>query len=527
MDQVYASLQRTRLMPNERYDIIIIGSGAGGGTMAHALADTPARDPRPRARRLRSAGSRELESGSGLEAPALPTTERWLDERGQEFRPYTHYCVGGNTKFWGSVLYRLRREDFQAVEHVDGVSPAWPIDYDTLAPYYERAERLYHVHGEAGRRSDRAAARRRFRIAPVPHAEGMAAHRRAAATPGPASVAAAARPVPGEPDGCILCNTCNSFPCKMHAKSEADVCCVRPAARAAERRRCGPTRFARRLVTDAAGTQGRGRRGRAERRDDPRRGVARRRVVRRGQLRGAAAAIGERRASERPRELVGSGRPPLHGAPGDDDAGVPPVPGERRRCSRRRSPSTTSTCADRTRAIRSARSSRRDARTASWRRRSCPRVPLVGVRRVGGARRRLAGDVRGSADARTTASSSTPTDASGCIYRPNNLGPHRDARGGDQAHPAAARLLGRDDALARQQEHHAPVRHAGVRHRPARVGARSATAARTTSRTCSSSTRRSSPRPRPSTPRLTIVAQALRVADHIQTVDLKLGLPKT
>ena len=78
------------------------------------------------------------------------TQERWLDERGREFRPYTHYCVGGNTKFWGSVLYRFRREDFQATEHVDGLSPAWPIDYDTLAPYYDQAERLYQVHGECG-----------------------------------------------------------------------------------------------------------------------------------------------------------------------------------------------------------------------------------------------------------------------------------------------------------------------------------------------------------------------------------------
>ena len=73
-----------------------------------------------------------------------------MDDRGREFRPYTHYCVGGNTKFWGSVLYRLRREDFQAVEHMDGVSPAWPIDYDALEPYYDRAERLYQVHGERG-----------------------------------------------------------------------------------------------------------------------------------------------------------------------------------------------------------------------------------------------------------------------------------------------------------------------------------------------------------------------------------------
>ena len=96
----------------------------------------------PRARRPRPAGGRELESRGGLEAPALPRA-RSVARRGRasEFLPYTHYGVGGNTKFWGSVLYRLRREDFQAVEHADGVSPAWPIDYDTLAPYYDRAER--------------------------------------------------------------------------------------------------------------------------------------------------------------------------------------------------------------------------------------------------------------------------------------------------------------------------------------------------------------------------------------------------
>ena len=70
-------------------------------------------------RRKRRTGAR-TRSGSSLR---YRTTERWLDERGREFQPYTHYCVGGNTKFWGSVLYRLRREDFDAIEHVDGVSP--------------------------------------------------------------------------------------------------------------------------------------------------------------------------------------------------------------------------------------------------------------------------------------------------------------------------------------------------------------------------------------------------------------------
>jgi choline dehydrogenase-like flavoprotein len=211
-------------MRNERYDVIIIGSGAGGGTMAHALSSS-------RARIL------ILERGDFIPQEAenwnpeavwkharYQTKERWLDARGREFSPYAHYCVGGNTKFWGSVLYRFRREDFRAVEHMDGTSPAWPIDYDTLAPFYERAERLYQVHGEEGV-DPTEPPREPFPFAPVPHSAEMALIvaqlRRQGLHPSPLPL--------GLLEGCVLCNTCNSFACKLHAKSEADVCGIRPA----------------------------------------------------------------------------------------------------------------------------------------------------------------------------------------------------------------------------------------------------------------------------------------------------------
>ena len=119
-------------MRHERYDIVIIGSGAGGGTMAYALADSPARIL------VLERGTFIPQEAENWDPEAVwkhlryRVRERWLDRTGREFQPYTHYCVGGNTKFWGSVLYRLRREDFEAVEHVDGVSPAWPIRYETL-----------------------------------------------------------------------------------------------------------------------------------------------------------------------------------------------------------------------------------------------------------------------------------------------------------------------------------------------------------------------------------------------------------
>ena len=234
------------------FDLVIIGSGAGGGTVAQALAPS-------------GAGILLLERGGFV--PREPenwdptavwrdlryrTTEQWLDRDGRPFLPYTHYCVGGNTKFWGSVLYRLRKEDFEAVEHLDGVSPAWPIDYATLEPYYARAERLYQVHGAAGD-DPTEPPRGPYPHPPIPHAPEIAATverlREQGLHPSPLPLGLID---PGEPDGCILCNTCNSFPCQRHAKSEAEVCCVRPAT-GEENVTLWTGAFARRLLTDASG----------------------------------------------------------------------------------------------------------------------------------------------------------------------------------------------------------------------------------------------------------------------------------
>ena len=211
------------------FDIVIIGSGAGGGTMAYALADTPARIL------IVERGDFVPQEAENWDPVAVwkqlryQTRETWLDRNGREFRPYTHYNVGGNTKFWGSVLYRLRREDFAELPHMDGVSPAWPIDYETLAPYYDRAERLYQVRGQHGI-DPTEPPRGPFPYPSVAHSSGMeaiAARMRALGLhPFPLPLGLQR---PGEEGGCVLCNTCNSFACKLHAKSEAEVICVRPA----------------------------------------------------------------------------------------------------------------------------------------------------------------------------------------------------------------------------------------------------------------------------------------------------------
>src|SRR4029078_6443139 len=59
-------------------------------------------------------------------------------------------CVSGKTNFSGAALYRLRREDFGELRHHDGISPAWPISYDELEPYYTQAEQLSQAHGARG-----------------------------------------------------------------------------------------------------------------------------------------------------------------------------------------------------------------------------------------------------------------------------------------------------------------------------------------------------------------------------------------
>jgi choline dehydrogenase-like flavoprotein len=239
---------------NQHFDIIIIGSGAGGGTMTWALAASGARVL------LVERGDFVPQERENWDPEAVwkhlryQTRERWIDERGREFSPYTHYNVGGNTKFWGSVLYRLRREDFGELRHVDGISPAWPIDYDTLAPYYDRAERLYQVRGELGT-DPTEPPRGPYPFPAVPHSGGMIAiveQLRALGLHPSALPLGLLRP--GDPDGCLLCNTCNSFACRIHAKSEAEVCAVRPAL-ASPNVTLWTNACARRLVANDAGTR--------------------------------------------------------------------------------------------------------------------------------------------------------------------------------------------------------------------------------------------------------------------------------
>lgn len=151
------------------FDIIIIGTGAGGGTLAHKLA------PSGKKILLLERGNyipREQDNWS-TQAVFLDAKykahENWLDKDGNVFHPGIHYCVGGNTKVFGAALLRMRERDFTEVQHHGGISPAWPITYEDLAPYYTEAEHLYSVHGQRGSDPTEPPEKVPYAHEPLPH----------------------------------------------------------------------------------------------------------------------------------------------------------------------------------------------------------------------------------------------------------------------------------------------------------------------------------------------------------------------
>jgi choline dehydrogenase-like flavoprotein len=219
----------------DEYDVIIVGSGAGGGTLAHRLA--------PSGKRVLI-----LERGDWLpreienwDATAVFVDNRyvskdtWYDEHGKAFQPQIHYFVGGATKFYGAALYRLRERDFGELKHHDGISPAWPIGYDVLEPYYTQAEELYQVHGARGEDPTDPPAQAPYPFPPVSHEpriqrlfDDMA---RVGLHPFHAPCGIMLDESNPALSTCIRCATCDGFPCLVHAKSDADVIAVRPALR--------------------------------------------------------------------------------------------------------------------------------------------------------------------------------------------------------------------------------------------------------------------------------------------------------
>ena len=159
--------------------------------------------------------------------------DQWFDGHGKPFQPQVHYFVGGATKFYGAALYRLRERDFGELKHHDGISPAWPIEYAEMEPYYTQAEQLYQVHGARGEDpTEPPSSRRRTLPARLPRAAHPAAvrrHGRHRSAPVPLPLRVMLDEADPADSACIRCATCDGFACLVHAKSDADVIAVRPA----------------------------------------------------------------------------------------------------------------------------------------------------------------------------------------------------------------------------------------------------------------------------------------------------------
>ena len=220
-------------MRQNQYDIIIIGSGAGGGTLAYRLAPSG-----KRVLILERGGylRREKENWDSKEVfvnGRYNNAENWLDGKGREFQPGQHYFVGGNTKFYGAVLLRMRQEDFGELQHHGGISPAWPLSYDDFEPYYTQAEQIYQVHGERGIDPTEPWASGPLPYPSVsnePRIQELADDlRRIGNTPFPLPVGIMLNEAQRHLSPCIRCDTCDGFPCMVNAKADAHIVCVEPA----------------------------------------------------------------------------------------------------------------------------------------------------------------------------------------------------------------------------------------------------------------------------------------------------------
>jgi choline dehydrogenase-like flavoprotein len=220
-------------MSINHYDVIIIGSGAGGGTLAYHLA------PSGKRILLLERGDFVRREKANWDSHAVNvearynTRETWRDKDGAMLHPHTNYNVGGNTKFYGAALFRLRERDFEELPHAGGLSPAWPIGYADLEPYYTKAEHLYHVHGERGVDPTEPWSSAPYRFPAVRHEPRIQRLHDDLAHIGwkPFHVPLGVMLDEDDPrrSRCIKCNTCDGFPCLLGAKSDAQVVCVEPA----------------------------------------------------------------------------------------------------------------------------------------------------------------------------------------------------------------------------------------------------------------------------------------------------------
>ena len=238
-------------METKSYDVVIIGSGVGGGSIALQLAGSAAR-----ILILERGPSlpREVENWnpeSVFGQRRYHTDETWWAD-GRAFKPGMFYYVGGNSKFYGAAMFRFREEDFDELAHEEGVSPAWPIAYGDLEPWYEQAESLFGVHGKGGVDPTDPPRSKDYDRTPVPHEPVIDAIEQRMRANGLSPF-----PMPcavdfGAAGRCQRCENCDAFPCKIDAKGDAEVSLIRPALKHSNVELMSGARVEK-LITDVTG----------------------------------------------------------------------------------------------------------------------------------------------------------------------------------------------------------------------------------------------------------------------------------
>ncbi len=220
-------------MTTNHYDFIIIGTGAGGGTLAYKLASSGKKILVLERGNFLPKEKANWDTKEVSKKERYRTAEIWYDKQGKAFNPLAHYYVGGNTKFYGGALFRFRERDFETVIHQDGISPEWPLKYQDFAPYYDQAEKLYDVHGERGLDPTEPQANKEYPFPPLTHEPYVQkihdSLKNQGLHPFYQPLAIKLNKVNRHLSTCIRCNTCDGFPCLLDGKADADINCVRPA----------------------------------------------------------------------------------------------------------------------------------------------------------------------------------------------------------------------------------------------------------------------------------------------------------